>query len=177
MDRRTALRTALSAAVLGAVLLAGGAVAAGSADGGNTMNVHASLSTEAAHEKVLVTFRIENRGERRVWLPRAIASSDGLTGRLFELHALPGGEDVPYIGPWVKRGPLTAADFFELAPHSAHAHTIDITPFYDFKPGQHEYEIRYLGDALGDVKQLEATSGLQTAAVRFSHTAPAAAEQ
>ena len=88
------------------------------------------------------------------------------------MRALPGGEEVPYIGPWVKRGPMTAADFFELAPHSAHAHTIDITPFYDFKPGPHEYEIRYVGEALGDVKQLEATSGLRTDPVRFTHTAP-----
>jgi hypothetical protein len=174
MRRRTVLR----AAVLLAMLAAGSVLAAGAtgADGGNTMNVHASLSTEAAHEKVLVTFRIENRGERRVWLPRAIASNEGLTGRLFELHALPGGEEVPYIGPWIKRGPMMAPDFFELAPHSAHTHTIDITPFYDFKPGQHSYEIRYVGEALGDVKQLEATSGLQTDAVRFTHTAPPAAE-
>lgn len=175
MQRRTVMR----AAMLLAMLAAGGAIAAAGAagaDGGAGMNVHASLSTEAAHEKVLVTFKIENRGERRVWLPRAIASADGLTGRLFELHMLPGGEEVPYIGPWVKRGPMTAADFFELAPHSAHAHTIDITPFYDFKPGRHDYEIRYLGEALGDVKQLAATSGLQTDAVRFSHTAPAASE-
>jgi len=136
------------------------------------MNVHASLSTEAAHEKVLVTFRIENRGERRAWLPRSIASAEGLTGRLFELRALPGGEEVEYIGPWVKRGPLTAADFMELAPHSAHAHTIDITPFYAFKPGRHSYEIRYVGEALGDVKQLEATSSLETGAVTFEHTGP-----
>lgn len=169
MEQQAKRRIMLRAAVLCAVLATGCATGA---DKGETMNVHASLSTEAAHEKVLVTFRIENRGERRVWLPRAIASAEGLTGRLFELHELPGGDELAYIGPWVKRGPMTAADFFELAPHSAHAHTIDITPFYDFKPGTHEYEIRYLGEALGDVKQLEATSGLRTDAVRFTHTAP-----
>lgn len=166
MQRRTMMR----ATVLCTLLAVGGAI------GAETMNVHASLAIDAGHEKVLVTFKIENRSERRAWLPRAIAADEGLTGRLFELHALPGGEEVPYIGPWVKRGPMTAADFFELAPHSAHTHTIDITPFYDFPPGRHDYEIRYLGEALGDVKQLEATSGLQTEAVRFSHTAPAASQ-
>jgi len=164
-------RTMLIAAMLAAVMAASGVY------GEETMNVHTSLSVDARHEKVLVTFKIENRAERRVWLPRTIASADGLTGQLFDVHALPGGEEVPYIGPWVKRGPPTAADFFELAPHSAHTHTIDITPFYDFKPGQHSYEIRYAGEALGDVKQLEATSALQTETVRFSHAAPARAEQ
>jgi hypothetical protein len=164
-------RTLMIAAMLAAVMAASGAY------GEETMNVHTSLSVDARHEKVLVTFKIENRAERRVWLPRAIASADGLTGQLFEVHALPGGEEVPYVGPWVRRGPQTAADFFELAPHSAHTHTIDITPFYDFKPGQHSYEIRYAGEALGDVKQLEATSALQTETVRFSHAAPSKVEQ
>jgi hypothetical protein len=143
-------------------------------DGGKTMNVHASLSVEAKHEKVLVTFRIENRGERRVWLPNAIASDEELTGRLFDLREHPGGAEVPYIGPMVKRMAMTAADFFELAPHSAHTHTIDITPSYGFKPGTHTYEIRYQGTILGDVKQLEATTVLETAPVMFSHTAPSA---
>jgi len=164
-------RTMMIAAMLAAVMAASGAY------GEETMNVHTSLSVDARHEKVLVTFKIENRAERRVWLPRAIASADGLTGQLFEVHALPGGEEVPYVGPWVRRGPQTAADFFELAPHSAHTHTIDITPFYDFKPGQHSYEIRYAGEALGDVKQLEATNALQTEMVRFSHAAPSKVEQ
>jgi len=164
-------RTMMMAAMLSAAMAASGVY------GEQTMNVHTSLSVDARHEKVLVTFKIENRGERRVWLPRTIASSEGLTGQLFELQALPGGEEVPYIGPWIKRGPLTAADFFELAPHSAHTHTIDITPFYDFKPGRHDYQIRYAGEALGDVKQLEATSPLQTGAVRFTHTAQPRTEQ
>jgi len=166
MRRRTVLRAAVLCA------LSCGRPAMAGINGGETMNVHTSLSVDAAHEKVLVTFKIENRGERRAWLPRTIASAEGLTGRLFELSEHPGGAEVPYIGPWVKRGPLSAADFFELAPHSAHTHTIDITPFYDFKPGLHTYQIRYQGEGLGDVKQLEATTAMATDAVMFSHTAP-----
>jgi len=164
-------RTMMIAAMLSAVM------AASRVYGEEPMNVHTSLSVDARHEKVLVTFKIENRGERRAWLPRTIASAEDLTGRLFDLREHPGGAEVPYIGPWVKRGPMTAADFMELAPHSAHTHTIDITPFYAFKPGQHTYVIRYEGTALADVKQLEATSSLATDAVMFSHTAPAASEQ
>jgi hypothetical protein len=151
------------------VVLPGAAIAAGTAHGGEAMNVHASLSVDAGHEKVLVTFRIENRGERRAWLPRTVAAADGLSGRLYELHGQDGAE-VDYTGPWVKRGPVTAADFVELAPHSAHTHTIDITPFYAFTPGRHAYTIRYAGQGLGDVKQLEATSPLETDAVTFTYT-------
>jgi len=146
--------------------------AAGAAKRGETMNVHASLTVEAKHEKVLVTFRIENRGERRAWLPRAIAADESLSGRLFDLRRHPGDAEVAYIGPQVKRGPMTAADYVELAPHSAHTHTIDITPFYAFAPGLHTYVIRYRGEGLSDVKQLEATGAIDTAEVMFSHTAP-----
>lgn len=166
MRRRTMLRAAVLCALSCCVPAMAGT------NRGETMNVHTSLSVDAAHEKVLVTFKIENRGERRAWLPRTIASAEGLTGRLFEVSEHPGGAEVPYIGPWVKRGPLTSADYVELAPHSAHTHTIDITPFYDFKPGMHTYQIRYQGEGLADVKQLEATTALATDAVMFSHTAP-----
>ena len=63
------------------------------------MNVHACLEVDARHQRVLVTFRIENRGERRVWLPRAIAADTRLRGRLFDLRAFPGDAAVGYTGP------------------------------------------------------------------------------
>lgn len=136
------------------------------------MNLHASLSVDAAHDKVLVTLRFENRGERRVWLPRAAASAEMLTGRLFELNEHPGGAELQYLGPMVKRMPFTAADYLELAPHSAHAHTIDITRFYAFKPGTHTYQIRWSGLVLADVKQLDGFTEVSTEPVMFPHTAP-----
>jgi hypothetical protein len=144
-------------------------LAAGGAYGGEKMNVHASLTVEAKHEKVLVTFRIENRGERRVGLPRAIATDDEVSGRLFELREHPGGAEVAYVGKMVKRAALGADDYFELPPHSAHTHTIDITRAYAFKPGMHTYEIRYEGAALADVKQLESATGIRTEPVMFAH--------
>ena len=134
------------------------------------MNVHASLSVDARHDKVLVTFRIENRGERRVGLPREIASDTELARRLFDLREHPGDAQVAYTGRMVKRGPLGLDDYVELAPHSAHAHTIDITHAYAFKPGTHTYVIRYEGEALGDVRQLGSVNGIKTDAVMFSHT-------
>jgi uncharacterized lipoprotein YajG len=163
MRRRTIL-----CAALGAVLVAG---CADKPRKEETMNLHASLSVDAQHDKVLVTVRFENRSERRVWLPRAVAADERLTGRLFELSAQD-GTDVAYLGPMVKRLPFTAADYVEQAPHSAHAHTIDITRYYAFAPGRHEYKIRWWGLVLGDVKQLEAYTEAATEPVTFTHTAP-----
>jgi hypothetical protein len=134
------------------------------------MNVHASLSVDARHDKVLVTFKIENRGERRVGLPREIAADSDLSRRLFDLREHPGEAEVPYTGRMVKRGPLGLDDYVELAPHSAHTHTIDITRAYAFKAGTHTYVIRYDGAALADVRQLESSADLRTEAVMFSHT-------
>jgi hypothetical protein len=155
--------------MLCAALWAMTAAAAG-ADGEKPMNVHASLSVDARHDKVLVTFRIENRGERRVGLPREIAADTALTRRLFDLRRHPGHAEVPYTGRMVKRGPLTLDDYVELAPHSAHTHTIDITEAYAFSPGTHTYVIRYEGAALSDVRQLESAADFATEAVMFSHT-------
>jgi hypothetical protein len=164
MQRRTILCAALALAMT--------AGCAHEPRGEQPMNLHASLSIDASHEKVLATLRFENRSERRVWLPRAAASAEMLTGRLFELTEHPGGADVQYQGPMVKRMPFTAADYVELAPHSAHAHTIDITRFYAFKPGQHTYQILWRGLVLADVKQLDAFTEVATDPVMFSHTAP-----
>jgi hypothetical protein len=152
------------------LLLAAGAAGAAGTDKGEAMNVHASLNVDARHDKVLVTFKIENRGERRVGLPREIASDTELTRRLFDLREHPGEAEVPYTGRMVKRGPPGLDDYVELAPHSAHTHTIDITHAYAFRPGMHTYVIRYEGEALADVRQLGSAAGIRTDPVMFSHT-------
>ena len=133
------------------------------------MNVHACLSAEATHDKVWITFRIENRGERRVWLPRAIAADTALGERLFDLRVRADGSDVPYVGPTVARAAPTKGDWFELAPHSAHTHTIDITPAYAFPAGAHDFELRYAGVALGDIQHPDVTTALVTQPIVFRH--------
>jgi hypothetical protein len=155
--------------MLGATLWAMTAAAAG-ADGERLMDVHASLSVDARHGKVLVTLRIDNRGERRVGLPREIAADTELSRRLFDLRGHPGGAEVPYTGRMVKRAALTLDDYIELPPHSVRAHTIDITRAYAFEPGTHAYVIRYQGAVLADVRQLESAAGLSTGPVTFTHT-------
>lgn len=137
------------------------------------MNVHACLEVDARHQRVLVTFRIENRGERRIWLPRAIAADTVLHGRLFDLRAFPGDAPVDYTGPApAARTAAGLEDYVELAPHSAHAHTIDITPFYAFEPGEHTYRIRYVGKVVPDMRQPDVTAELGTEELMFRHTAP-----
>jgi hypothetical protein len=134
------------------------------------MNVHASLSVDTRHDKVLVSVKIENRGERRVGLPREIAADTELSRRLFDLRRHPGGAGLPYTGRMVKRAALTLDDYIELPPHSARTHTIDITRAYAFEPGTHAYVIRYQGSVLADVRQLESAVELSTELVTFSHT-------
>jgi len=136
------------------------------------MNVHASLSVDARHDKVWITFRAENRGERRVWLPRALAFEPRSAGRVFDVRAHPGGAPVAYVGPAATRGASAAADWFELQPHSAHTHTIDITADYAYLPGDHTYELRYEGAVLGDIHQPDATTPLATEPVMFRHIVP-----
>jgi hypothetical protein len=136
------------------------------------MNVHASLSVDARHDKVWITFRAENRGERRVWLPRALAYDPRPVGRVFDVRAHPGGAPIPYVGPAAAQRTPVAADWFELQPHSAHTHTIDITADYAFTPGDHTYELRYAGAVLGDIQLLDATTPLATEPVLFRHITP-----
>lgn len=138
------------------------------------MNVHACLSAEALQDKVWITFRIENRGERRVWLPRAIAADTALGGPLFRLVRLPEGAAVAYIGSARQQGTPAPADYFELPPHSAHTHTLAITSDYAFAPGEHAYELHYEGVALADIHHPDATTPLVPEPVVFRHTTAAA---
>ena len=141
------------------------------------MNVHACLEVDARHKKVLVTFKIENRGERRVWLPRAVAADTRISGRLFDLRLFPGEAAVACTGPAAGRAApdpgagagAGLAGYVELAPHSAHAHTLDITEAYAFQPGEHIYQIRYEGRVVADSSHPELTTVLRTEPVMFSH--------
>jgi hypothetical protein len=140
-----------------------------SIEGGGRMNLHASLSVDARHDKVWITFKAENRGERRVWLPRALTDDPRPGGRVFDVRVHPGGAPIAYVGANAARG---GAGWFELPPHSAHTHTVDITSDYAFRPGDHTYELRYAGLALADIHHPDATTPLVTAPVLFRHVAP-----
>jgi len=134
------------------------------------MNVHACLRVDATHEKVLVTLVAENRGERRAWLPRAIAADPEPQGPVFDLRVRTADGDVAvaYIGQATGQAP-SAGDYVELPPHSSHTHTVDITHAYAFAPGEQAYTIRYAGEAVADMRHPEAVTAFATDPVRFRH--------
>ena len=146
-------------------------LAAGMAGGQGMDDVGMALAVDAGAGHVRVTVQVENKGARPVYVPRAIAAATQLDGRLFDVRDAGTGQEVPYQGRMVKRGPLTPDDFVVLAPHASLRHTIDITPAYAFQAGTHDYHIAYAGNYGVDVQALAggaAAGRLNAPAVRFS---------
>lgn len=150
--------------------LAGLAGAAGVVEAEVTAVRH-RVEVETGAGKVMVRLAIENHGDTPVWVPREVADSDELIGRRFALRAFPGGAELAYVGPMVKRAAYTADDYLAVAPHTVHVNTIDISRAYAFTPGRHDYEIRYAGPYLGDLARLDQVQHSPSEPVRFTHTA------
>ena len=137
-------------------MMAATTLAAGLARGTAMNDVGMTLSVEAKDGRVLVQVELENRSADAVLVPRTIAASDRLLGRVFDVKG-DDGTPVPYVGPLVKRGPLTAADYLALPAGQRHRHTIDIAPAYDFRPGTHTYTVAYAGQYITDAAVLAST--------------------
>ena len=152
-----------------ALLVIGGLVSAAGVVGAQEKEaqVYHQLEVDTGGGKVRVRLLVENRGDTAIYIPREIAAGDEITGRRFELRDAK-GKPVDYTGMMVKRGALTAADWHEVAPHTMHMNTIDITPSYAFRKGKQTYEIRYDGPWLADVTQLDAVQHSPAAPVKFS---------
>ncbi len=134
------------------------------------MNASETLKVESSGGKVLVTVSVDNAaGKAPVHVPVALYKDKELFGRTFTITTDKGAE-VDYVGPMVKRGPWTAADFVKVAPGKKMSNTIDITRSYDFKPGTHTYVLRYAGKVLADLNHLDAVSAGALPAVTFTHT-------
>jgi hypothetical protein len=138
--------------------------------GGKMTGVQQQVQVASRDGKVIVTLSAENGGAKAVYLPNAAYQSDRLFGRVFDIKDLDTGAEVDYTGPMVKRGPYTKADYLVLKPGAKHSHAIDITSSYDFKPGQHHYQLSYAGSYLADVARLDAATEAPVAPVRFTHT-------
>lgn len=149
--------------VLGGLVSAAGVVGAQEKD----VQVRHQLEVETGGGKVLVRLMVENRGDTPIYIPREVAAGDELTGRRFDLRDAK-GKPVDYTGMMVKRGALTASDWQEVAPHTMHMNTIDITPSYAFRKGSHSYQIGYDGPWLADLAQLDAVNRSPAAPVKFS---------
>jgi len=152
-----------------ALLVLGGLVSAAGVVGAQEKEeqVRHQLEVETGGGTVRVRLLVENRSDTAIYISREIAAGDEITGRRFELWDTR-GKPVDYTGKTVKRGALAAGDWQEVAPHSMHMNTIDITPSYAFRKGKQGYEIRYDGPWLADLTQLDAVKHSPAAPVKFS---------
>ncbi|MTW04207.1 hypothetical protein [Pseudoduganella ginsengisoli] len=130
-----------------------------------------TLTVNASGGRVLVTVVLDNPNGHPMSVPNAIATDKELFGRLFEIRDTATGKLLEYQGPMVKRGALTAEDYFTVQPGMRHTNTLDITDSYAFKPGQNTYQLTYAGFAVPDLGRLEGTVRLSVAPVSFTYRA------
>lgn len=147
------------------------ALAATAHAGGAKMHaVQQQVEAASKDGKVVVTVKVANGGAKPVYVPKEVFGGDQLFRRAFDVRDASGAE-VAYIGPMVKRGPFTKADYLAVKPGAKRSNSIDITRSYHFKPGTHTYTVAYAGSYLGDLAKLETATPLAAAPATFSHTA------
>lgn len=151
-------------AVLGMV-----AVAACASAGGKMNGVQQQVRVEPQNGKVVVHMTVQNGSPAPVYVAKAMFEDDHLMGRAFDITD-ESGTPVGYIGPMVKRGPPTAADFIAVKPGTKHSNAIDITRSYDFKPGTHHYQLAFAGNYLGNLARLDNASQVTIAPAKFTFT-------
>lgn len=151
--------------VLGMLALA----ATAHAGGVKMQGVQQQVQAVSKDGKVIVTVSVDNGSAKPVFVPKAVFADKELFGRVFDLQD-GSGKEVDYIGPMVKRGPYTKADYLAVKPGARRSNSIDITGSYDFRPGAHSYTLRYAGSYLGDLAKLDAGTEVAAPPVTFSHT-------
>ena len=167
--KRTIVAALLLAAGVTSVL-APAALAAKRSGGAAMQTVSEHIDVVSQDGKVLVKMHFDNRSAQPVHVPKVVAEDGELFGKHFELELAGSGEEVPYVGPMVKRGPFGPADYLPVKPHSKHTSTIDITQAYAFLPGQHTYRLRYAGNYVADIKQVSSVTPVKSTPVTFTHT-------
>ena len=146
------------------MLIAGSA----SAQDGGKPPVSEKLRVESRNGKVLVRLTFANHGDQVVYLPRAIASEQALSGAWFAIRDSSNGDLLDYLGPIAKDAPLASEDYVALAPHAVHHHTIDISKHYGFLQGRHTYELKFAGVYLADQRKPDVLATLAPEEVMFS---------
>ena len=142
--------------------------ACATAGGGKMMGVQQQMQVEASNGKVMVRMSVTNGTGAPVYVAKAVFDDDQLFGRAFDIIHLDSGAALAYIGPMVKRGPPTAADFMAIKSGATHSNVIDITRSYDFKPGTHRYQLTFAGNYLGNLARLDTTSQTTVVPVKFT---------
>lgn len=152
-------------AALGMLALA----ATAHAGGVKMQGVQQQVQVASRDGKVIVTVSVANGTARPIFVPKAVFADKELFGRVFDLRD-GSGKEVDYIGPMVKRGPYTKADYLAVKPGAKRSNSIDITQSYDFKPGPNSYTLSYSGTYLGDLAKLDVATEVASAPASFSHT-------
>ncbi len=103
-----------------AVLLALGALA------GEPKVLDLKFSVKDAGGHAMLHITLANHMPFTIKVPCALATEEEMFGKLFEIRDADSGQPLPYQGIMVKRGPLTAADYLDMAPGARHSNSIDL---------------------------------------------------
>lgn len=96
-------------------------------------------------EPVRLRFRLVNRAARPVYVLKHRTPLQGYLGKF--MRATRDGEELPYEGIMVKRGPMEANDYVAIAPGGTAEAEVELKDAYDFRrPGR--YRIEFQGELL-----------------------------
>ena len=130
--------------------------------------VSEQVKVDAGRGKVVVTLTVDNAGQRAVYVPKALFEDDELIAPVFQVRDMATGQDIDYIGRKVKRGPITLDDYLAVKPGEKKSNSIDITSSYDFRAGEHTYQLSYSGSYLKDLAYLNALTPVAVTPVTFT---------
>jgi peptidyl-Lys metalloendopeptidase len=139
------------------VMLAFTALAAqAQGQGGTRLRITLSSDTTNlnATDDVAVTVRITNESGEAVLVPTRYLPSPRATAGVFAVTR--NGAPVAYLGPLVKRGALTAADFEKIGAGASLDFSVELSALYDFSAAG-VYDIRYEVESVPTLRGRAAT--------------------
>ena len=93
-------------------------------------------------ERIEIDFTLYNHTDDSLFFLSWYTPFEGIKGKIFEVEF--GGEELPYLGPMIKRGNPIFEDYIVIAPSDKIVTRVDLLPFYDFSiPG--EYKVGFRG--------------------------------
>ena len=104
------------------------------------VNLSLADRTTVSEQDVMVNVTFTNIGDSPIQLVRWYLPEGELDGQLFMLSR--DGQDVPYVGPLVKRGSMTNQDLMTLLPGESAQRTVELSSAYDMSASG-VYSIRY----------------------------------
>lgn len=108
----------------------------------NKLSVNLSIADRAtvSDQEVMIDVVFVNNGSTPLSIPKWFVPDGELEGDLFLLSR--NGQQVPYLGPIIKRAAPTAQDMITLAPGESITRSVDIAGMYDLSASG-EYKMQY----------------------------------